>query len=366
MADSRDFAATFGRSFDVEASAPGRVNLIGEHTDYNGGAVLPLALPLRTTAQVARRRDDIVRVWSVELAGELVEFRLGAEQHCSDWADYVRGITSLLAKDGHALTGFDLRLTSQVPVGSGLSSSAALEVALVRALRELFSLAIDDVAIARLGQRVENDFVGARVGIMDQMAASLGDEHSALYLDTVTLDYEKVPVPPACEIAVLDTGVKHAHAGGGYNERRSQCEEAARRLGVRFLAELPVKEVARVESLPEPIRSRARHVITEHARVADAVTALRAGDLSEVGRLFYASHVSLRDDFEVSVPQLDFLVEAAAAQEGVYGARMTGGGFGGSAVVLTERGRASEIGHAILTAYAAEFPGCRGTLRVPA
>ncbi|HYC57159.1 MAG TPA: galactokinase, partial [Candidatus Binatia bacterium] len=285
---------------------------------------------------------------------------------CDDWADYVRGLTATLASDGHRFPGFDLRLTSQVPVGSGLSSSAALEVAVLRALRELAALPIDDVEIARIGQRVENEFVGARVGIMDQMAASVGDERCAIHLDTVSLAFEKVAMPAECELAVIDTGVKHAHAGGGYNERRSQCEAAARRLGVRFLAEITPQDLHRLAALPETEKRRARHVVTEHARVAETVAALRSGDLPAVGRLFYESHRSLRDDFEVSVDQLDFLVEAAAAQEGVFGARMTGGGFGGSVVVVAESGRARQVASTILAAYAAEFPQCTGTLRVPA
>src|SRR2546428_3925322 len=203
------FGAVFGRVPDVVADASGRVNLIGEHTDYNGGLVLPTAIPQRTAAAVGRRDDSTVRAASVQLGGDVAEYRLGEERRGRGWLDYVQGVTHVL-RDG--LGGFDLLLDSQVPIGSGLASSAALEIALLRALRRAFGLALDDVRMALLGQRAENEFVGARVGIMDPMAASLGDERSALFLDTHSLAWRRVPLPAELEVVVIDSGVSHAHA----------------------------------------------------------------------------------------------------------------------------------------------------------
>ncbi|MCA1582018.1 MAG: galactokinase [Acidobacteria bacterium] len=330
-----DFRERFGRNFERAAQAPGRVNLIGEHTDYNGGFVLPTAIPQKTRAEVARRSDRRVRAASAEAdRGRISEFVLGEETRRGAWIDYIQGVTAELARRGLAVPGFDLWIQSAVPLGSGLSSSAALEVSVLRALRDLAGFPLDDVTLALVGQRAENDLVGAPVGIMDQMASSLADVGVALFLDTRSLASERIPIPRGAGLLVVDSGVRHDHASGDYRRRRAECEDAARRLGVRELRDLTVERRPDLERLPEPLRRRARHVVTENERVIEASAALRRSDLPLLGRLFDASHESQRDDFEVSVPAVDAIVAAARAEPGVFGARLTGGGFGGSVVVL--------------------------------
>jgi galactokinase len=337
------FVERFGRAPEVVAAAPGRVNLIGEHTDYNGGFVLPMALPLRTTAALARRGDDRVQAHSSQLGAGPAELRLGAEARTGTWIDYVAGVTQALARAGFAIGGFDLAVASDVPIGGGLSSSAALEVAVLRGLRRLFALELDDVTLARLGQRAENDLVGAPVGIMDQMAASIAAEGEALFLDTRSLEHERLRVPAGVEVVVIDSGIRHRHAGGEYRTRRAECEEGARLLGVRQLRDLELADLARAAALPAVVARRVRHVVTEDARVLEARAALRAGDAVALGALMDASHISMRDDFEISLPAIDRLVELARAVPGVHGARLTGGGFGGAIVVLAQAGTAASF-----------------------
>lgn len=357
-----DFARLFGRSPTVTTSAPGRVNLMGEHTDYNGGLVLPAIIPQRTVVELVPSAQRRVRAVSVGVApsDRPLEYVPGDERAGRGWLDYVQGVTHVLATAGFPVGGFDLRVTSDVPVGSGLSSSAALLVAVLRALRVAFALALDDVALAGVAQQAESTFVGVRVGIMDQMAASLGEEGSALFLDTRTRAWERVAVPPAVELAVIDSGVAHRHVGGDYNTRRDECERACRLLGVGQLRDLDEADLPRLAMLPAPLARRARHVVTENARVLAAVAALRAGDAARLGTLFTASHVSQRDDYEVSVPEVDLLVDLARGDAGVYGARLTGGGFGGSVVLAVRRGTAHAVAHAVADRYAAR------TARVPA
>jgi galactokinase len=359
------FGALFGRGPDVETSAPGRVNLIGEHTDYNDGFVLPLAVPLRTRIVVASRNDDLARVVSRERNSDgVAEYRVGQERPGSDWLDYVAGVTSVLRQAGYAVSGFEMAVESDVPLGSGLASSAALLVAVFRALREAFGLSIDDVTLARLAQRAEVEFVGARVGIMDQLCASLGDEQHALFVDTRTLDVERVPFPDALGLAVIGSGVAHSNAAGEYNTRRRECEQACALLGVGSLRDVGAADLARIDALPWPLSGRARHVVTENQRVLDTVAALAEGRLDALGPLLAGSHRSMRDDYEVSVAEIDLLVELAVARADVVGARLTGGGFGGSIVVLTPAGRAAESGRAIVDAYR-QRSGRPGRLLVP-
>jgi galactokinase len=241
-----------------------------------------------------------------------------------------------------------------VPPGSGLSSSAALGVSLLRALRAAFALPLDDLPLALLVQRVENRFVGAQVGVMDPVACGLGEPGAALFLDTRSLAHESVRLPAGSEWVVIHSGVAHQHAAGDYNTRRAECEQACARLGVRQLRDLGPGDLPRVAGLPEPLNRRARHVITENARVHAAVAAMRAGDPAELGRLFNASHDSQRDDYAVSVPAVDRLVELARQADGVYGARLTGGGFGGSIVLLTRAGRGAAVAGEVARAYGAE------------
>jgi len=360
------FEDLYGRLPHIVADAPGRVNLIGEHTDYNGGLVLPVAIPQRTTAAVAPRDDDLVRATSADVGDDAVpvEFRLGAEQATGGWIDYVQGLTRELRAAGHGLRGFDLRVASRVPVGGGLASSAALEVAVLRALRAAFALPLDDVALALVGQRAETGFVGVRVGVMDQMAASLGDERSALFLDTRSLAHRRVPLPAAAELIVIDSGVAHRHAAGAYNQRRSECEAAARQLDAALLGELGPEDLPRVASLPAPLDRRARHVVTENARVREAVAALGSGDVRRLGELLHAGHASLRDDYEISVPELDLLVRLAEEELDVHGARLTGGGFGGAVVVLARAGSGRAVGVRIVGEYRRRS-GRTATLLVP-
>ena len=353
---TRAFVDLYGNPPTTTAAAPGRVNLIGEHTDYNDGFVLPAALPLRTTVELSPRDDRTVRVCSREFPEQGIQtFSLDRLAETGDWTDYVRGMAWALTDHGVS-RGFDVRIASDVPVGSGLSSSAALLIAVGRALRDAFHLDIDDLVLARTARRAETDFVGAPVGIMDQMACSLADEDSALFIDTRTLAYERVPLPSTAELLVIDSGVRHSHVTGEYRVRREECARAAAALGVETLRDVDERALEAIAALPEPLNRRARHVVTENARVRAAVTALRSSDLVEVGRLFAASHRSMRDDFQVSTPAVDALVETAQSVRGVYGARLTGGGFGGSIVALTEPGRAIAAGEAIVRQQNQRFP----------
>ena len=346
------FTELFGRPPLVTADAPGRVNLIGEHTDYNGGFVLPVAIPQRTRVELAPRDGNRVRAWSANVKNkEIEEYGLGEEEVRHRWIDYVQGITWVLRTDGFRIGGFDLRIESDIPLGGGLSSSAALEVALLRALREAFGLELDDVQLALAGQKAENDFVGAPVGVMDQMAASLADERRALFLDTRHLRYERVPLPEGVDLVVIDSGITHRHAGGEYRIRRQECEKAAELLGFPQLRDLEVQDLWRLAALPEPLDRRARHVITENARVRGAVSAMQENDLERLGKLLYLSHQSLRDDYAVSVPEIDLLVDLAAREPDVYGARITGGGFGGAVIVLTRAGKGRETGERLVDEY---------------
>ena len=331
----------------ITATAPGRVNLIGEHTDYNGGFVLPVALPLRVRVDLQPRPDRLIRASSATVdAGRRHEVRLDVER-TGTWIDHVVGAGRVAGVD----RGYDVRISSDIPIGAGLGSSGALGVAMLRALRNAFGLALDDVAIAKLAQRSENEFVGASSGIMDQMAASLGAEGEALFIDCRSLASERIPLPDELELVVVHSGVTHQHSSGAYNERRRECEEAARSLGVSRLRDVTTADLPRVDALPEPLARRARHVVTEDARVLEAVGALRARDLPRLGELLDASHRSLRDDYEVSTPEVDLLVELVREQEGVLGARITGGGFGGSVVAIADAG----IGHHAAALAVAEY-----------
>ena len=310
----------------VTASAPGRVNLIGEHTDYNEGFVLPLGTREQTSVRVSPRRDQLVRAASRELGGPC-EYVLGEEAATGGWIDYVAGVTWAL---GHR-QGFDLAIESELPPGAGLGSSAALAIALGRALRTAFGLTLGDEALVQIGRRAETGFVGAQTGVMDQIASAFGSPRAALLVDCRSLDRREVPF--RFDAVVLDSGVRHAHAAGGYNDRRRECEQAARLLGVQAL-----RDATSTAGLPEPLARRARHVIEENARVLEAAAALEAGDGAALGALLDESHRSQRDLFEVSVPEVDALV-CAARDAGALGARLTGGGFGGAVVALAPAGR---------------------------
>lgn len=354
MTDSDPFAALYNQEPTVHASAPGRVNLIGEHTDYNGGFVLPMALPHRTRVSLAARDDRQVRAASAQRSG--VQFyELGHEARTGQWLDYVKGINFVLAARGHAITGFNLYIDSDVPVGAGLSSSAALEVALLRGLRELFSLPFDDLALAALAHQAETEFVGVPVGVMDPIACSLGDTDSALAIDTRTLAIERIALPPGFGLVVIDSGVDHTLAVSEYRVRRRECEQAAALLGAPQLRDVDPSD-PRIAALPDPLPRRVRHVVSENARVLAAARALRDGDLVGLGGLFDASHQSMRDDFEVSIPEIDLLVRLARRLAPVLGARLTGGGFGGSVIVLTPDETTARVAAEVASDYAAAVP----------
>jgi galactokinase len=339
--------------------APGRVNLIGEHTDYNGGFVLPMALDRETVVAAAPREDRAVRVCSLN-RGEEFTFDLDrpGERRRGLWLDYVEGVARALEDRGLRLGGADLMLLSDVPAGAGLSSSAALEVSAGLALASVSGLSVDPVELALAGQQAEHEYVGAQVGIMDQFVAALGREGHALLIDCRALTAEAIPLDTTrVVVAVADTHVHHELAASEYNQRRAECEEGVRLLsehlpGIRELRDVSAVEFERFAArLPETVRRRCRHVVGENERTLAAAEALRRGDLEEMGRLMRRSHESLRDDFEVSCAELDLLAETAWGVPGVLGSRMTGGGFGGSTVSLVPRDRVAEFERALTDEY---------------
>lgn len=363
MTDIRDdaregFEAVFGTAPDGLWSAPGRVNLIGEHTDYNEGFVLPFAIDRRTVVALGARDDRRVRVAST-FADELAEIDLDAlaPDALSGWSAYPLGVAwafSEFGADLAAVPGVDLFIDSDVPVGAGLSSSAAIESAVALALNDVWRLGLDRRTLARVGQRAENVAVGAPTGIMDQSASLLGQVDHAVFLDCRTLESELVPLGLAeagLAILVIDTGVKHSHATGGYGERRAACERGAAAMGASSLRDLTVDDLPRAQQLLDDVTfRRIRHVITENQRVLDTVAVLRAQGASAIGELLDASHRSMRDDFEISVPELDLAVETAVGA-GAIGARMTGGGFGGAAIALVRVDDLSRVQVAVDNAF---------------
>ncbi|MFI6421361.1 galactokinase [Streptomyces sp. NPDC050842] len=358
MSVAAGFEALYGAAPDGVWAAPGRVNLIGEYTDFNDGFVLPLALPHTAVAAVSRRDDGILRLHSADIDGGIVQLAVEDLRPLSGggWAAYPAGVVWALREAGHPVTGADVHLASTVPTGAGLSSSAALEVVTALALNDLFGLGLSRPELARLAQRAENAFVGVPCGVMDQMASACAEEGHALHLDTRDLSYRQVPFDLAREglrLLVVDTRVKHALGDGAYAERRAGCEAGARALGVRALRDVSAAHLPESLALlsDETVLRYVRHVVTDNARVERVIALLDAGDPRAVGPVLTEGHASLRDDLRVSCPELDLVVEAANAA-GALGARMTGGGFGGSAVVLVESDRAEEVAAAVGKAFA--------------
>jgi galactokinase len=344
--------------------AHGRVNLIGEHTDYHEGFVLPMLIPQCTRARMTLRSGSTVRVWSDAFGGTAEDYEVGHEAPGRGWLDYVQGVTAMLARSGARVHGFDVRIESNVPVGAGVASSAALEVSLLRGLRTLFDLDLDDIALAKMAQSVETVFVGAPIGIMDQMAASIARPGAALFIDTRSLAVEHVPLPLDLEIAVIDSGISHAHATGDYAARRRESFAAAAALGVATLRDLDRTDLPRIAALSPILARRATHVVTENARVLEAVDALRSDDLPRIGALFNASHASMRDDYQTSTPEIDLLVTLADDHPDIYGARLTGGGFGGSVIAAAKAGVARDAAVQIADEYG-RLTGRRGSVVVP-
>jgi galactokinase len=339
----------FGQVFKVAPTAlvraPGRVNLIGEHTDYNDGFVLPMAIDRAVWIAIGPRADDTIRVSSLdyEMTEEftLASVRELPSQPATQWLDYIRGTAWSLQLDGLSLQGWNGVMVGDVPIGAGLSSSAAVELAVARACAHIAALDWDAAQMAVRGQRAENRWVGVNCGIMDQMISAAGGVDHALLLDCRSLEGELVPLPHATSIVVLDTGTRRGLVDSAYNERREQCEIAATHFGVKALRDVSLTSFAqRQDELDEVTRARARHVISEIERTTQAAKAMRAGDRALLGQLMDDSHVSLRDDFEVSSEALDTIVDCARGTDGCLGARMTGAGFGGCAVALVDSEKA--------------------------
>ncbi|OJT22963.1 galactokinase [Archangium sp. Cb G35] len=331
----QDFHERFGAAPAAIVRAPGRVNLIGEHTDYNDGFVLPIAIDREVWIALRPRDDRRVVVHSLDYKASL-SFELGQISHTgTDWSEYVKGVAWALQEAGHTLRGLEAVMMGNVPRGAGLSSSAAVEMAMERAFATVSGLQWKPSEMALLGQRVENKWIGVNSGIMDQMIVAGGRENHALLIDCRSLELQPVPVPEGAVVVVLDTGTRRGLVDSAYNERRSQCEQAARFFGVKALRDVDSRTLsARQNELDPLVRRRARHVITENERTLQAAEAMRAGDLTRLGKLMDASHDSLRDDFEVTNDALNAIVSLARAQPGCFGARMTGAGFGGCAVAL--------------------------------
>jgi galactokinase len=342
---ARAYEDRFGEPPEALAFAPGRVNLLGEHTDYNGGCVLPMPLSLGTAMALGRGgAPGRLRLASDSFPGE--EERGIGEPASGAWSDYVLGCANVGATDLAARAGLRAMIASNLPVGAGLSSSAAIEVCTLRALAALAGAALDPVDAARAARGVENDFVGMPCGVMDQFAVSVGRIGQALFLDTRDLTHRDVALPPGYRVAVIHSGVSHKLTDDGYATRVDECARASAALGAAFLCDLGPADLDRVSALESPLDRRARHVITENLRVHDAVDRLAAGDARGFARLMIDSHASQRDDYAVSVPEVDALVDAAL-RLGAEGARLTGGGFGGSIVALLPEDRAQEIAREI-------------------
>lgn len=361
------FAASYGREPEGIWSAPGRVNLIGEHTDYNEGYVLPFAIQHRTYAAVAPNGTDDIRVESTFSDSQVVVHLsdldglfptpAGETPTVPEWSAYVLGIAwalRMLRPDAPA-SGVDIAIASDVPVGAGLSSSAAIEGSVASALNELWDLGLDPVTLAQVGRRAENEAVGAPTGIMDQMASMLGQPDAATFLDCRTLETRSVPTgftAAHLELLVIDTRVSHAHSTGGYRERRESCERGAELLGIRSLRDAGVDDLPRAAELMDDVTfRRVRHILTENQRVLDTVEALTEHGPRAIGDLLVASHASMRDDFEISAVELDVAVDTALAA-GAIGARMTGGGFGGAAIALVEHDAVERVTDAVEQAFA--------------
>jgi galactokinase len=336
----------------ASAHAPGRINLIGEHTDYNDGLVMPIALRLGVTVDARSRDDAKVQVTTdAAVAPREASYQLGAEEKNGTWVDRVRGITATLRQQALPIGGFDAEMKSDLPLGAGLGSSAAFAIALLRSLSALFDLGLDDARVAQIAHQAETEFVGARAGMLDQLASVYGRPSEALFIDMRDQATRTIPLPPSIQLAVIDSGTRHEHATSGYNRRREECEEACRHLGIASLRELDGRPLDTIlERLPPPLDRRVRHVVTENARVREAGAALDARDDARLGELLNASHRSLRDDYEVSTPELDRLVDLATAA-GALGSRLVGGGFGGSIIALARRGMAKDLAAQVVDGY---------------
>ncbi|PMM15409.1 galactokinase [Vibrio breoganii] len=338
--------------------APGRVNLIGEHTDYNDGFVLPCAINYQTMVAAAKRDDNIVRVISVDYDNAVDEFDITQEivfQQDKMWANYIRGVVKCLLGRGFKFKGADISVTGNVPQGAGLSSSAALEVVIGQTFKVLYQLEISQAEVALNGQQAENEFVGCNCGIMDQMISAEGRENHAMLLDCRSLETKSVSMPEDMSVVIINSNKKRGLVDSEYNTRREQCEEAARIFAVKALRDVTIEQLeGKVSELDEVVFKRARHVITENNRTLEATDALIAGDMKRMGELMAESHASMRDDFEITVSEVDTLVEIVKNVVGsAGGVRMTGGGFGGCIVALVPPSLVEEIKSSVEQQYEA-------------
>lgn len=348
------FVEVFGEEPDLMVRAPGRVNLIGEHTDYNDGFVLPIAIDRAVWIALRGRPDAQLHLYATAFDGRTEVDLTALSFENAGWAEYVKGVAHVLAEEGYALSGWDGVIAGDVPIGAGLSSSAALELATARAFAQLGEWRWDPKRMALAGQRAENEWVGVNCGIMDQLISAAGEADHALLIDCRTLATEAVPLPTETAVVILDTATRRGLVESAYNERRAQCEAAARFFGVPALRDVSPEMFAALEDQLDAVtRKRARHVITENARTLQAAGALRRGNAAEMGRLMNESHASLRDDFEVSRSELDTMVALAQAHPAAYGARMTGAGFGGSAVALVREADSEQFARDVAEAYLA-------------
>jgi len=349
----QSFLTYFNAKPEFIVRAPGRVNLIGEHTDYNDGFVLPMAIDRAVWIALSPRADLQIRIRSLDLETDSA-FDLHSLAKGEGWVEYIKGVAYELQKAGYNLKGFDAVMTGDVPRGAGLSSSAGVELATARAFAATSGFAWDAAKMAKLSQKAENEWVGVNVGIMDQMASAASKAGYALFLDCRTLEYQYAPLPKNISVVILDTSTRRGLVDSAYNERRSQCEQAARWFGVKALRDVSVDEFERKvkeERLDEVVLKRARHIVTENERVLEAVAVMKTGSIKRLGELLNASHNSLRDDFEVTNEALNQIVECAQEQPSCYGARMTGAGFGGCAVALVREENTQEFTNAVSAAY---------------
>jgi galactokinase len=351
---AQSFNSYFNAKPEFIVRAPGRVNLIGEHTDYNDGFVLPMAIDHDIRLALRPRTDSIIRIFSLDLQTESV-FELNFLTQGKGWIEYAKGVAYELQQAGFSLCGFDAVMTGNVPRGAGLSSSAAVELAVARAFAVVSNIQWNATEMAKLAQKAENEWVGVNCGIMDQMASAASREGHALFLDCRSLEIQNIPIPKNVSIVILDTSTRRGLVGSAYNERRSQCEDAARWFGVKALRDVSVQQIIDIqgkhEGLSEEAFRRARHIVTENERVLLALGAMKNNNVHALGDLFNQSHESLQDDFEVTNDALNIMVECARQQKGCYGARMTGAGFGGCAVALVDEGNVEEFKNAIARAY---------------
>ena len=353
---SRVFAEQFGYTAPLTIQAPGRVNLIGEHTDYNDGFVLPCAIDYNTVISAAPRQGSQVRVISADYDNQLDSFNLDEEiqPHPEyQWANYVRGVVKYLQVRGFKLGGADLVISGNVPQGAGLSSSASLEVAVGQTFKALDKLDISQADIALNGQQAENQFVGCNCGIMDQFISALGEKNHALLIDCRSLQTRSVAMPAGFDVVIINSNVRRGLVDSEYNTRRAQCEAAAAHFGVKALRDLDLPQFeARAAELDPVVAQRARHVITENARTLEAADVLARGDMVRMGELMAASHASMRDDFAITVPPIDALVEMVKAVIGAQGGvRMTGGGFGGCVVALVPQALTEKVCDTVKAQY---------------